>query len=70
MQNVLNVVVIFKSGRIEKCKDVESAKFREGGYYQIIRKDGTNIKLPLTSIEQIVENSEEEGVKDWWLIAN
>ena len=65
MESVLNVIVVFKDKpvgtRLENFLDVVSAKVREGGYYQIIMKDGEKIKLPLTSIERIVENTVEKG---------
>ena len=65
MQSVLNVMVVFKDKsvgtRLENFNDVESAKVREGGFYQIVMKDGAVIKLPLTSIERIVENTVKGG---------
>jgi len=57
---MLNVVVFFKKldGRLlrfEEYKDVQSAEVVER-CYQIVNKGGIRIKIPLTSIDNIIEN--------------
>lgn len=61
---MLDVIVFFRNpegklARFEEYKDVKSAEVWPG-YYKIINKGGTRIKIPLTSIDQIIENEYEE----------
>jgi len=61
---MLNVVVFFRNSegklaRMEEYKAVQSIDIKDG-CYQIVNKGGTRIRIPLTSIDNIIENEEGE----------
>lgn len=61
---MLDVIVFFRNSegklsRFEEYKNVESAEVYHR-YYKIVNRGGTRIKIPLTSIDNIIENEYKE----------
>jgi hypothetical protein len=61
---MLDVIVFFRKAdgmlvRFEEYKDVQSTRMWPG-YYKIVNKGGTRILIPLTSIDNIIENEYEK----------